>query len=91
MVSMQISEFKATCLAVIERVRQTGQPVLITKHGDPVAEIVPSRLQTKGKREGFLGSLRGTAEIVGDVLSPVLSEDEWSAGLLADDRKGKHK
>jgi prevent-host-death family protein len=91
MVSMQISEFKATCLAVIERVRQTGQPVLITKHGDPVAELIPSRPQTKGKREGFLGSMRGTAEIVGDVLSPVLSEDEWSAGLLSDDRKGKHK
>ena len=91
MVSIQVSEFKATCLAVIERVRKTGQPILITKHGEPVAELVSPRPQTKSGREGFLGSMRGTAEIIGDVISPVLSEDEWTAGLLANERKGKRK
>jgi prevent-host-death family protein len=87
MVSIQVSEFRATCLSVIERVRQTGQPVLITKHGEPVAELVPARPQAKGKRQGFLGSMRGTASLAGDIVSPVLSEDEWTKGLLEDDKK----
>ena len=87
MVSIQVSEFKATCLSVIERVRQTGQSILITKHGQPVAELGPARLQTRGKRQGFLGSMRGTAKVAGDVVSPVLSEDEWMKGLLEDDKK----
>lgn len=90
-ISLQVSEFKATCLSVIERVRQTGQPVLITKHGEAVAELVPARPQAKGRREGFLGSMRGTAEVAGDIVSPVLSHDEWTKGLLADDKKaGRH-
>ncbi len=87
MVSIQVSEFKATCLSVIERVRKTGQAVLITKHGVPVAELVPSRPQPKRKRQGFLGSMRGTAALSGDVVSPVLAEEEWTKGLLDDDRK----
>ena len=37
---MPISKFKATCLAVLERVRKTGEPVLVTRFGHPVAEIV---------------------------------------------------
>jgi prevent-host-death family protein len=91
MVSIQVSEFKATCLAVIERVRKTGQSVRITKHGVPVAELVPSRPQAKGKRQGFLGSLRGTAGLAGDIVSPVLTEDEWTKGLLEDDKKAGRK
>jgi prevent-host-death family protein len=91
MVSIQVSEFKATCLSVIERVRKTGQPVLITKHGVPVAELVPTRPKAKGKREGFLGSMRGTATIAGDIVSPVLAEDEWTKALLADDRNARRR
>lgn len=87
MVSIQVSEFKATCLSVIERVRKTGQGVLITKHGVPVAELVPSRPQPKRKRQGFLGSMRGTASLSGDLVSPVLTEQEWINGTLDDDRK----
>lgn len=87
MVSIQVSEFRATCLSVIERVRQTGQPVLITKHGEPVAELVPARPQAKGKRQGFLGSMRGTASLAGDIVSPVLSEDEWTKSVPKDDKK----
>jgi len=87
MVSIQVSEFKATCLSVIERVRKTGQGVLITKHGVPVAELVPSRPQPKRKRQGFLGSMRGTASLIGTVVSPVITEHEWTKGLWDDDKK----
>jgi len=91
MVSIQVSEFKATCLSVIERVRKTGQAVLITKHGVPVAELVPSRPQPKRRRQGFLGSMRGTASLTGDVVSPLLAEEDWTKGLMDDDKKVGHR
>jgi len=87
MVSIQVSEFKATCLSVIERVRKTGQAVRITKHGVPVADLVPLRPQATGKRQGFLGSLLGTASLAGDIVSPVLTDDEWTKGLLEDNKR----
>ena len=40
MEKMAVSEFKATCLAVLQRVKRTGQPVLITRFGEPVARGV---------------------------------------------------
>lgn len=77
MEEIAISKFKATCLAVLERVRRTGQPVLITRFGKPVAEVVPPRPEARSER--WLGSLRDTGSITGDVVSPVISEDDWEA------------
>lgn len=66
MEEIAISKFKATCLAVIERVRKTGEPVRITRFGKPVAEIVPP---SPPKNTGdWLGCMAGTAEIVGDIV-----------------------
>lgn len=77
MEAMAISKFKATCLSVLERVRRTGEPVLITKRGQPVAEIVPaSRASAHGRK---LGDLAGTATITGDIVSPVAEPNEWEA------------
>lgn len=73
---MPVSKFKATCLAVIERVRRTGEPVLITKRGVPVAQLVPPP-RPSGRRSGF-GALRGTVEYLGDIVEP-LGEEEWEA------------
>jgi prevent-host-death family protein len=70
-----ISKFKATCLAVLERVRKTGKPVLVTRFGEPVAEVVPPAVPQPKKRE--LGSLRGTARIVGDIVSPATDPEDW--------------
>lgn len=66
--SMPISEFKATCLAVLERVRRTGTPVVVTRRGEPIAEIVPLSLARTG--QGWLGSMRSTATITGDLIAP---------------------
>ncbi|MBD3866915.1 MAG: type II toxin-antitoxin system Phd/YefM family antitoxin [Acidobacteria bacterium] len=74
---MAISKFKATCLAVMERVRVTRKPILITRFGEAVAEIVPP--STPERPEGWLGSLEGTATIVGDIVSPVMDPDDWEA------------
>jgi len=76
MEEMPISRFKATCLAVLERVRRTGKPVLVTRRGQPVAQVVPP---PPAPTRGWLGSLRGTGRIAGDVVSPALDEDRWEA------------
>lgn len=75
METIAISKFKATCLAVLERVRRTGEPVLVTKRGEPIAEVVPASRPGEGERQ--LGDLAGTARIVGDVVSPAAEEADW--------------
>jgi len=71
-----ISEFKATCLAVLERVRRTGKAVVVTRRGEPVATIDPPPLPEEP--ESWLGSFRSDGAIVGDILSPAGEEDDWS-------------
>ena len=77
MEEIAISKFKATCLAVLERVRRTRQPVRVTKFGDPVAEVVPPSPNPKKKR--WLGSMAGTGRIEGDIVSPAADEKDWEA------------
>jgi len=72
-----ISKFKATCLAVLEEVRRSGQPVLVTRHGEPIAEIVPA--SRPAAPESWLGAARGTGRIVGDLVDPVAGGEEWDA------------
>jgi prevent-host-death family protein len=71
-----ISEFKAKCLRLIEPVQQTRQPRRITRHGRPLGEVIPAEPDRKRK---FLGGMIGTAEIVGDIISPVIDLDEIEA------------
>ena len=73
--TIAISKFKATCLAVLERVRRTGRSVLVTRHGEPVAEVVPP--PPPGSGRGWLGALEGRARLVGDVVAPAGSLDDW--------------
>lgn len=77
MEAIAISKFKATCIAVLDRVRSTGEPVLVTKRGEPVAEIVPASKPAAGERR--LGALTGTAEIQGDIVAPIAPLGEWDA------------
>ncbi len=77
MEKMAISKFKATCLAVLKRVQRTRQPIVITKFGKPVAEIVPP--SPAPSRGSWLGCMEGTAQIIGDVISPASDEGDWEA------------
>jgi prevent-host-death family protein len=70
-----ISKFKATCLAVLEDVRKTGAPVRITRFGKPVAEVVPA---APAKKTSWLGCMRGSAEITGDIVGPIGALDGWT-------------
>jgi prevent-host-death family protein len=75
MIEVAISEFKAKCLALLEQVRRTRQPIRITRHGKPVAEVVPPT--AIADRAALMGSMRGKIEILGDIISPATNEDEW--------------
>jgi len=74
---MAISKFKATCLAVMQRVRRTGKPVRITRFGKPVAEVHPP-VPAKSESD-WIGALAGQFEIVGDIVEPAIDSDEWEA------------
>jgi prevent-host-death family protein len=74
---MPVSKFKATCLAVLQRVKRTRKPVRITRFGKPVAEVVPPR--PPANSASWLGAMTGRVEISGDVVAPVLDEQGWSA------------
>lgn len=69
-----ISEFRVKCSAILEQVRKTRQPIRVTRFGKPFVEIVPPSAQ---KRK--LGSMAGTARIIGDIVGPTGSLDDWEA------------
>jgi len=75
MKEIPISKFKATCLAVLEKVRKTGEPILVTRFGQPVAEISP----VGAKKQIRLGTGAGTMEILGDIVGPISDISEWEA------------
>ncbi len=72
-------EFKAKCLKLMDEVKRERREYVITKHGKPVAKLVP--LEEDQPRE-ILGYMRGTIEIHGDIMSPL--DVEWDAekGIL---------
>ena len=68
-------KFKAQCLKVMEQVRTTREPVLVTKRGQPLAKLVPPEKPS----DDFIGSLEGIVTIVGDIESPVTPLEDWDA------------
>ena len=74
MEKVAISKFKARCLALLERVRKTGEPILVTRRGTPIAQIFPPPPANPTDRSGF-GCMRGTIEITGDIVGPLDSQD----------------
>jgi len=70
-----VSKFKATCLSVLQRVHKTRKPILITRFGKPIAEVVPP---PPARRSNWMGSMAGTGEILGDIVGPISTEEEWA-------------
>ncbi len=77
MEEIAISQFKSRCLKLVERVRTTKTPIRITRHGRPIADVVPISPQTT--TEDWLGSMADTMKITGDILSPVIDERDIEA------------
>jgi len=66
------AEFKAKCLALIDRVRERGEPITITKRGRVVARLVPAG----DEDERPWMALRGHGHWTGDPLAPVVDESD---------------
>ena len=65
-------EFKAKCLKLLDEVAETRETLVITKHGKPVAQLVPIAAQ-----ESIVGSMKGSVLWMGDIISPI--DVEWDA------------
>lgn len=69
------ARFKAQCLHLMDEVKTSREPLLISKKGRPVAMLVPA----DEPRKDVFGCLVGTLEITGDVLVPVAPAGSWKA------------
>jgi prevent-host-death family protein len=70
--TIKASEFKAKCLKIMDEVAATGEPVLITKNGVPITQLIPA----KRRPETLFGALKGSVSIKGDIIAPV--DVEWN-------------
>ena len=70
---MAAGTFKTHCLAVMDEVHAKRQPVLITKHGKPIAKLIPADESS----DDIFGFMAGKGRISGDIISPALTLKEW--------------
>lgn len=75
MKTMPAGEFKTNCLTVMDEVETRRETVVITKHGHPVAKLVP--VDNDAAHDEIFGFFSGKGSISGDVVSPALSQKEW--------------
>lgn len=73
MKQMRASVFKARCLAVMDDVQATGEPVIVTKRGKPVVKVIA----IKPENDDIFGFMAGKAKIIGDIESPVVPLKDW--------------
>ena len=67
MKTVQISKFKASCLEMLDQVQTTGEPLTITRRGQPVAVVYPAPPTTKR----VFGCMKDSLQILGDIVSPL--------------------
>lgn len=78
--NINAAQFKAKCLKLIDEVAATQQPLVITKRGKPVARVMPIEDETV---PGLFGYMKGTGEIVGDIVD--VPSEPWSAESGSED------
>jgi prevent-host-death family protein len=71
--SVRATEFKARCLALLEEVRETRRPLLVTRHGKPVAEIFPY----VHRNAANVNPLKDSIVFQDDLISPI--EAKWDS------------
>lgn len=67
-------KFKAICLQLMDEVGRTGEEIVITKHGRPVAKLVPVDTESPSRTFGLLSD---QTVIYGDITEP--SGETWDA------------
>ena len=70
-------EFKAKCLKLMDDVAATGEELVITKRGKPVARLIPAQTE----RQPLFGSMKGSVKILGDIVESVW-EPDWEEEML---------
>ena len=70
--TIKASEFKAKCLKLMDQVAETGETLVITKNGRPVAKLAP----LSHAKRSILGLHKGQIEILGDIIAPIDAEEE---------------
>jgi prevent-host-death family protein len=73
MKQMRASLFKARCLKIMDDVKATGEPVVVTKRGAPVVKVVP----IVSEDSDLFGFMAGEVRIVGDVEASVVPLKQW--------------
>jgi antitoxin (DNA-binding transcriptional repressor) of toxin-antitoxin stability system len=73
MKEISISEFRTHCSRLIWEVSKTKQPIRIMRRGKAVAEVHPP----SPKAGDWIGSMKGSMKIVGDIVSPASEESDW--------------
>jgi prevent-host-death family protein len=73
MKEMPASTFKARCLKVMNNVKATGEPIVVTKRGTPMVKVVP----VKSEPDHLFGFMAGQFKIAGDIESPVIPGKQW--------------
>ncbi len=76
METINATDFKARCLAILDRVAETGERVVILKRGRPVAELGPA-YRTGAAYPQM--ALKGTVNVVGDIVGPAVPENYWES------------
>ena len=66
--------FKARCLELMDEVATSGQDVIVTKRGRPIARLAPLARSTE---QDLFGCMAGSVQVQGDLLAPL--EDAWDA------------
>jgi prevent-host-death family protein len=67
------SAFKAKCLQLMDEVAATGEPIIITKSGQPICQLIPYR----SKPKTLYGALQANITIMGDLIAPL--DIAWEA------------
>ena len=68
--TINASEFKARCLKLMDEVAESGESIVITKNGKPVARLTPHRERLKAP----FGRDQGRIKVLGDIVSPMPAE-----------------
>lgn len=73
MQTLGAAKFKSQMLALLDKIAQSKEPIIVTKHGNPIVKVIP----IEEKEKAFDKPLKGTATFIGDIISPI--DDEWEA------------
>jgi prevent-host-death family protein len=65
-------QFKSQCLKLMDQVQQTREEIVITKHGRPVAKLVPIQ---EAQSDSIIGFMKGSVQVTGDIIAPL--DEEW--------------